>query len=323
MKFSPYQTNSCSGYILEKIIQEIQAEIKMDPWASMQSLNNELGNPVRLLFTNSKFNPKPFAHPLDIVEHHGAGIDERNAVIMDIRPFTKFSPQHGMVVTNYAEHALATRRVILHSIWSTSDAYLLQNVCGSLMCIFSAWISESIVKRLDMDAITQLKIANIAAWWFWCQYNKEEDLNQTNRPKIYKLISEATRAGYDTVEADLDGLEYFDDIEGFCNTVKEATDKPSIKHLDAGALTQLTSGCWMGVHSREIMSVCIEYPPYLAAVVYSALHDRGMRSAQFTKLVQRFVTRPDIKGFKAAIDHLSKGGMGEEGVPLVGSKAYL
>ena len=67
MKFSPYQTNSCSGYILEKIIQEIQAEIKMDPWASMQSLNNELGNPVRLLFTNSKFNPKPFAHPIDIV----------------------------------------------------------------------------------------------------------------------------------------------------------------------------------------------------------------------------------------------------------------
>ena len=53
------------------------------------------------------------------------------------------------------------------------------------------------------------------------------------------------------------------------------------------------------------MAVAVEYPPYLAAVVYSALHERGMRSAQFTKLVQRFVTRPDIKGFKNSIDKLA------------------
>lgn len=53
------------------------------------------------------------------------------------------------------------------------------------------------------------------------------------------------------------------------------------------------------------MSVAIEYPPYLIAVVYSAMHERGTRSAMFAKFVQRFTTRPEMKGFKAAIDRLS------------------
>lgn len=321
MKLSPYETFSCTGYILEKIIQEVQSEVTIDSWSSMNSIDNQLGNPVRLLFANSKFNPKPFAHPLDIVEHHGAGRNERKTVVQDVRPFTKASPQSGPVVTNYAEHALAQRRAVLHAIWTTSDAYLLRNVCGSLVCVFSAWVSESIAKRLDMDAISQLKIANIAAWWFWCQYNQPEDITSATRSKIYKLISESTRAGYETVEADLENLEYFDDVEGFCTAVKETSDKAQLKHLDPGALIQLTSGVWMGVNAREIMSVCLEYPPYLAAVVYSALHERGMRNAGFTKLVQRFSTRADIKGFKAAIDHLSKSG--NESVPVVTSKAYL
>lgn len=310
MKQSPYQTFSCSGYTLEKIIQELQAEATIDLHSSMQTTNNELGNPVRLLYTNLKFNPKPFAHPLDIVEHTGQRRDEQKTVVQDIRPFTKSSQQHGVVVTNYAEHALAMRRALLHSIWVTSDSYLLRNVCSPLMCIFASWVSESIAKRLDMDAITQLKIANIAAWWFWCQYNIPEDLTQETRSKIYKLIADSTRSSFDTVESDLEDLEYFDDIEGFCAAVKESTDNPRIKHLDPGALIQLTSGVWMGVHSREIMSVCLEYPPYLASVVYSALHDRGMRSTPFTKLVQRFITRPDIKGFKTSIDYLAKVNVG-------------
>lgn len=306
MKQSPYETFSCSGYTLEKIIQEIQAEATIDLHSSMQTADNELGNPVRLLFTNPRFNPKPFAHPLDIIEYSGKGRDEVKSVVQDVRPFTKLSPTHGVVITNYAEHALAMRRALLHSIWVTSDSYLLRNVCSPLMCIFAAWISESIAKRLDMDAVTQLKIANVAAWWFWCQYNTPEDVTEGNRSKIYKLISESTKSSFDTVESDLSDLEYFDDIESFCSAVKDGTDNPRVKHLDPGALIQLTSGVWMGVHSREIMSVCTEYPPYLASVVYSALHDRGMRSTQFTKLVQRFSTRADIKGFKTSIDFLAK-----------------
>lgn len=316
MILSPYQSFSCTGYTLEKIIQEIQAEATIDQWSSMRMMNNSLGNETLLLFSNSKFNPKPFAHPLDIVIHSGKGREEKNAVVCDIRPFTKFSPAHGVVITNYSEHALAERRANLHAIWVSSDAYLLRNICGNLMAVFTAWVAESISKRLDIDAIIQLKIANIAGWWYWCQYNKPEDLNEMNRLKVYKLISEATRSSFDSIESDLEGLEYFDDVASFCEAVKQSTDNPRVKHLDPGALIQLSAQGWMGVNAREIMSVCLEYPPYLIAVVYSALHDRGMRSAQFTKLVQRFATRPDIKGFKNAVDQLSKTAGPSEAEPV-------
>ena len=70
----------------------------------------------------------------------------------------------------------------------------------------------------------------------------------------------------------------------------------------------MASGGWMGTWAREIMSVAIEYPPYFATVVYTALHERGMRAALFTKMVQRFATRPELKGFKNSIDSLGKSG---------------
>ena len=303
---SPYQTFSCSTYILDKITSDIQKELAVDPWSWSAGANNQIGLPVIQLFANERFNPPPFAHPLDVVRPAAnRGELEQKTVVIDCRPFTKATRFNELVVTNHPEMNLARRRAILHSIWVTSDDYLLRNTMNSLMPIFASWISESLVKRLDMDALSQLKLANIAAWWFWCQCNNKTDLNEGTRNKVYRMVSDATRASFDSVEEDLDGIEYFDDIVTFCNETKERLNKPSIKHLDPGALIQLTTGVWMGVHAREIMAVAVEYPPYLAAVVYSALHERGMRSAQFTKLVQRFVTRPDIKGFKNSIDKLA------------------
>lgn len=303
---SPYQTFSCSGYILDKIVGDVQKELAVDPFSWSQLAGNKIGHPVVQLFSNDRFNPTPFAHPIDVVRPGvNRGEQESKEVVVDCRPFTKTSRFNELTVTNHPEMELARRRGVLHAIWVTSDSYLLRNTLNALMPIFSSWVSESIAKRLDMDAISQLKIANIAAWWFWCQCNEKDDLDGNTRNKVLRLISDATRSSFETVEEDLTGIEYFDDITTFCDEAKERLSNPRVKHLDPGALIQLATGVWMGTHAREIMAVAIEYPPYLAAVVYSALHERGMRSAQFTKLVQRFVTRPDVKGFKHSIDQLS------------------
>ena len=178
MKLSPYQTFACTGYDLEKITQEVQLEMVVDPWASMIDLGNQLGDRAYALFSNLKFNPKPFAHPIDIVRDKNRGDLKSDIVVVDTRPFTKVSKLHMFDVTKHAENDLARRRAVLHAIWRDSDRYLIQNACSPLMQIFAAWISESIAKHLNVDTFTQLKIANIAAWWFWCQSNTEEDLNE-------------------------------------------------------------------------------------------------------------------------------------------------
>lgn len=303
---SPYQTFSCSGYILDKLTQEIQKELAVDQWGWTQPLDNRIGVEVLQLKANDRFNPASFAHPIDVIRPGARGTEEKRLVLIDVRPFTKANRYNEMSVTNSVEMGVAQRRAQLHSIWITSDAYLLRNTVGALMPIFASWISESIAKRLDMDAISQLKVANIAAWWYWCQYNEKEDLNEGTRNKIYRIIADATRSSFDSVEEDLGEIQYFSDITTFCEEAKERLNNPRIKHLDPGALIQLSTGVWVGTHAREIMAVAIEYPPYLAAVVYTALHERGMRSAQFTKLVQRYITRPDIKGFKQSIDQLAQ-----------------
>lgn len=303
MKSSPYQTFTCTGYELEKIVQETQLELTVDRHSSITSFGNTIGTGVCGLFSNLTFNPKPFAHPIDIYEKAHENTD-KNIVLIDVRPFTKQSRVSLFDVTKNVEYDLARRRGILHAIWATSDRYLLQNVCGPLMQIYSAWISESISRHLNIDSFTQLKIANIAAWWWWCQCNAEEDLTDVRRARIYKEIADATRSSYDTVSADLEGLEYFDDLEVFCNEVKERTGGTRIKHLDPASVVQLSTGCWMGTWAREIMAVSIEYPPYLVAVVYTAIHERGTRAAPFSKLVQRFIGRPELKGFKESVERM-------------------
>lgn len=302
MKNSPYQTFACTGYIVDKLATEIQNEITIDRYRAFTSLQNDMGCDVLVLNSNLHFNPKPFPHPIDLQLMRGEGEHERPCTVIDARPFTKMTQHHGPQITKTVDYDLAVRRARLHSLWITSDRFLLTNVLSSVMQIYSSWISESIAKRLDMDALTQLKIGNIAAWWFWCQYNEKESLTDQTRPKIYRIIAEATRSTFETVEEDLDDIPYFDDLEMFVTEVRDRTDNPRVKHLDSASLIQLASGGWMGTWAREIMSVAIEYPPYFAAVVYTALFERGMRSAQFTKLVQRFMSRPEIKGFKNALD---------------------
>lgn len=305
MKLSPHETFACTGYIIDKLAVEIQAEVAIDPYRAFTHLDQDLGNRVLVLNSNLHFNPKPFPHPIDIAK---AGSDEEEMSVLDVRPFTKMSQHHGAQITKSIDYDIACRRGTLHGVWRSSDRYLLSNSLSAILQIYASWISESICKRLDVDALTQLKIANIAAWWFWCQYNEKEDLSENTRPRIYRIIAEATRSGFDTVEEDLTDIEYFDDLESFINEVKERSDNPRLKHLDPASLIQLASGGWMGTWAREIMSVAIEYPPYFATVVYTALHERGMRSALFTKMVQRFATRPELKGFKNSIDSLGKTG---------------
>ncbi len=305
MKSSPYETFACSSYIIDKLSTEIQNEITIDQYRAFTTVDNNLGSPVLALNSNMHFNPNPFPHPISALLNKGRGDLEHPCVVIDVRPFTKMSQHHGAQVTKSIDYQLAIRRASLHGIWTTSDQFLLTNSLSSVMQIFASWIAESICKRLDIDSLTQLKIANIAAWWFWCQYNHKESLTDQTRPKIYRAIAEATRSSFETVEEDLDEITYFDDLESFIKEVKDRSDHPSIKHLDPASLIQLASGGWMGTWAREIMSVAIEYPPYFAAVVYTALFERGMRSAGFTKLVQRFLSRPEIKGFKNSLDQLN------------------
>lgn len=306
MKLSPHETFACTGYILDKLVLEINAELAIDHSRAFTRLNYDLGTTVYALNSNLHFNPKPFAHPVDVSSDQRGDEYTKEVTVIDVRPFTKMTQHHGPAITKNVDYDIACRRALLHGIWRTSDRFLLANSLSSVMQIYASWISESICKRLDVDALTQLKIANIAAWWFWCQYNEESDLTENTRPRVYRIISEATRSSFDSVEEDLDEISYFDDLQLFINEVKERCDNPRVKHLDPASLIQLASGGWMGTWAREIMSVAIEYPPYFAAVVYTALHERGMRSAMFTKMVQRFASRPELKGFKNSIDALAK-----------------
>ena len=303
MKHSPHETFACTGYIIDKLALELGAEISIGHANAFTYLPSEVGNDVYALNSNLNFNPKPFPHPIDMIKKDH---EEREISVIDVRPFTKMSQYHGPQVTKNVDYDIACRRGLLHGIWRSTDRFLLSNSLSAIGQIYASWISEAICKRLDVDALTQLKIANIAAWWFWCQCNEKEDLTENTRPRIYRMIAETTRSSFDSVEEDLDGIEYFDDIEAFILEVKERSDNPRLKHLDPASLIQLASSGWMGTWAREIMSVAIEYPPYFATVVYTALHERGMRSALFTKLVQRYATRPELKGFKNSIDSLGK-----------------
>lgn len=296
---SPYQTLACSGYDPADIIMAAEKEMILDPYASMIPFENGIGGQVMGLFSNTRFNPVAFAHPIDLK------VRDAKIYVVDVRPFTKVSKLELFGVTKHTDYELARRRGTLHAIWNSSDVFLIQNSAVSLMPVFSAWISESIARHLSIEGFEQLKIANLAAWWYYCQCNEKVELDSIKKAKLYRLVSEANRCTVEAVEEDLKDIPYFDSLLTFVEVVKEQVGSPRVKHLDSGVLLQLCSGGWMGTWSREIMAACTEYPPYFTAVVYTALHDRGTRSSQFAKFVQRFATRPEMRAFKTSIERLS------------------
>lgn len=296
---SPYQTLACSGYDPAEIIMAAEKEMILDPYASMVPFENNIGGQVMGLFSNARFNPVAFAHPIDLK------VRDAKIHVVDVRPFTKISKLELFGITKHTDYELARRRGTLHAIWNSNDAFLIQNTAVSLMPVFSAWISESIARHLSIEGFEQLKIANLAAWWYYCQCNENAELDSVKKAKLYRLVSEANRCTVEAVEEDLKDVPYFDSVLTFVDVVGEQVGSPRVKHLDSGVLLQLCSGGWIGTWSREIMAACTEYPPYFTAVVYTALHDRGTRSSQFAKFVQRFATRPEMRAFKTSIERLS------------------
>lgn len=303
MKTSPYQTISCIGYALNDITTNLERLLLQYSPDTLENANTPLGNALYLFNANTESKIKPFAHPIEVpVDFLGK---KETAVVIDVRSFTTVSRLSQVKISNDTEWRFAKMRGYLHCIWSSTDRFALNNLIPTLMPIYCSWVSESIVKRLDVNPLSQLKIAILGGFYFWCQCNPKESYSDGIKVKLGARIAEATRASYDEVMDLITDLDYMSELSDFTTAVAEKGESLRLEKLDPASLLQMMNGCWYGTNAREIASVAVEYPPYLAAMVYFSIHERGLRSAQFTKLVQRFGTKPEFIAFGRGISNLN------------------
>lgn len=303
MKNSPYETISCT-YQLNDIRNNVERLLISDGGggSTIERFEAPLGEPVYLFNANSGQQIKPFAHPID-VERDGV-MGKEKVVVVDVRPFTRVDRAGSVRISDDTEYRFATMRGYLHAIWSSADRFALGNLVPTLMPVYAAWISESLVKRLDIAPTSQLNVAIIAAFYYWCQCTPKEDYNDGVKVKLAARIAESTRASYDDVMNVIGELDYLNEMADFTQALADKGESLRLKNIEPASLLQIVNGCWYGTNNREIASVAVEYPPYLAAMVYFSMHDRGLRSAPFTKLVQRFGHKQEFVGFSRGISNL-------------------
>ena len=96
------------------------------------------------------------------------------------------------------------------------------------------------------------------------------------------------------------------DLAGLVTALKSTSGGVRLDKLDIAALYQVSTGAWMGSNGRSIMEVAIEYPPYIVALTYKALTEKGYRRSRFFEYVSLFDRRSEINNLPNSLEYLKK-----------------
>jgi hypothetical protein len=77
-------------------------------------------------------------------------------------------------------------------------------------------------------------------------------------------------------------------INDFCSDVVRILENSRLQDFNAGVLITVLANTWYGINSKENIAVAIEYPPVMAAIVYTALVEKTYRNSIIAKITERY-----------------------------------
>ena len=298
---TPYQTTFCAQHILVSVSNGVKlARIEGGTEPAFTSSGKKLKG-IHLLKPNAKSVP-PFSQPLEV----------DGTWYVDTRAFLSFDREGQLKITSPNELDFLVIRAALSKAWAEDGATGLSLFQSLPTRVYSRFLSEAIVRRLGLDPNEQLQLAVIAAFFYLTQFEKEITLNDTAKTSYAMRISRATALSADKVLVILDKLsEQFEHItsssmDDFCSYAKSVLTSARSSQINTTLIATSVLGMWWGAYAKETISTALEYPPYLNALIYSAIIDRSYNSTGFAKLVNQVGKNANLIGYQHAIvDYLS------------------
>lgn len=290
MFLDPYDTKAARAYAakVKTISEHIERLFQL---GSNAIEKQDLGY---FLTPNDTTTP-PFGHPLKIELH------KDSCYVMDVRSFTRLNAQRDIVIASPFEYRFAGHRLALQTIWAKESPRLIWNLGTFQMTIFARWVSENIRRNMAIEPETQLNVAIIAAYYYFCMCDDttDERYDEEDMYRICSIIARSTFSQSDYVHALIGEEVVCRSVDNLIEMIKRLGGSLRLSRFSVENIYSILGGTWFGSNYREIVGIAIEHPPTFVAMLYNALNDRGVKKSGLATVALTLEKSPDSRAFTA------------------------
>ena len=279
---NPYETLALRNHVTNKVVSALDAAKYSEQLKSEESPKSE-----HTAYIDAESQVESFSVE---VPQWGHPIKVNDKWIIDQRPATKYNMLNRKVmISNISDYNFNKIRNYLTASFDNDYARdYLRNISSLPMSVYASWISESLGRRLSLDAGTEFTINIISAIAYQCYFLKEGEWSEDVKKQMAIRINRDMRINSEHVFAVLDQLDSdIRGIDGLCANIVNITGNVRLEKLNAALLFTLIGGSWLGFNAREVACVALEHVPTFLAMLYISLAERGFNAATFSKLAQR------------------------------------
>ena len=277
----PYQTTALVG-TYDRAIQKVISQLMRA--ASNQELlpvTDRAGEPIKGLYEVPGLlkDIAPFNHPVAF-ESFG-----RHYVVIDTRPFHRYTPVGERVISNQAEYNMAVVRGELTMGWANSGSGAFLTFGDVPARVFTNVVTSAIVRRLGLSAPEYQTLAIVTAFYYYSLFTDITDIDESELITMAARIHRITRIDPNKIMSILSGYKTLKNLQDFCDAAKAILQSPRLDNFNPLILITMMGGVWYGAAAKEIVAVSMEYPPYFMAMCYIASVDRGYNKSYLGKEV--------------------------------------
>lgn len=290
-----YETTVCSAYNLRETRTAV-LRAKID--GELSSIKTQADHRLRHSFEVTPYvkTVPAFHHPLAVED-----IDRKIIYVADQRPNMVITRDGAQKVSQTSNYNFLILRTALEQLWNT-DAREDMLLMGAIpFRAYSRLLSENISRRLGLTPDVQQQLSALTGYFYQCQFTDAKALSADEKLAMAIRIKNFVAIPTEVTLPLIDELPILTNMESFCDAVRLAVPNPRFEKLNPAFLISICGGVWFGPAAKEIVAVSLEYPPTFIAMVHTALNDRTMHGALFSKLVDQIARNSTAMEFNNAL----------------------
>lgn len=171
---------------------------------------------------------------------------------------------------------------------------------------YSQWMSESVVRRLGLDPLTQVNLRILAAYYYLAQL-AGGDVPVEHRIGSTSVISRALSVAPSAASALISQQGPMQSVLDLVKAYQAFGGSERMEVFNVGVLYTLLGPSWYGANSRPTVGVAIEYLPTFLAMLYTAYTDRSYHKSFFAKTAEGADRREHGRDYCLAVDAVLRG----------------
>lgn len=231
----------------------------------------------------------------------------KNAIVVDLRLYNKYirfdeNTNSVEIYENTPAYELA-RMGIFNKIYNSENPNKIIKANPVIKVIYGRWLANAISREYGIDFRDYAVIASLTTSFFLTR----ELINHGQHP-VYNasilgnlsatLQRDCNLAGVIVTEVmnKLVDRQIPENVEELCDEIKFILDDIRLKKFNSVALYTIISSGWFGNNNpRELMSVCVDFPPGFLAVLETVVNNTAYKR---TPLADAYISCKSNRGAK-------------------------